>query len=259
MCMEQVREIRVNIPKFLTSLDAANPIITHVVDGVRRATKSVKTMGEVGIEKAFSSSPYFRGLEVVSKDEGSGIVTYMATPHDDLYFRVLSELTGTTIATESDVLAYISAVAATRQTCDRIAGALTQMEQTGYGIVTPVFESFKLEKPTLYQSGKNFGVKLCATGQSIHLIRVDVNCHVAPIIGEQAQSEEMLKFLQSEYETNPQTVWETPIFGKSLESIVREDIEQKAMSMPVLAKNKMQRTLTRVVNNGKGGVICILL
>ncbi|MCL2229055.1 MAG: stage IV sporulation protein A [Firmicutes bacterium] len=254
-----VKEIRVTIPKYLTSLDATNPIITHVIEGVRRATKTVKTMEEIMIEKSFSSSPYFRGLEVVDKNPDSGIVTYAATPHEDLYFRVLSELTGTVISSESDVLAYVATVSATRNTCDRLAGALTQMEETGYGIVTPVFESFKLEKPTLYQSGKNFGVKLCATGQSIHLIKVDVSSHVAPIIGEQAQSEEMLKFLQSEYENNPQTVWETPIFGKSLESIVREDIEQKAMSMPPLAKGKMQRTLTRVINNGKGGVICILL
>jgi stage IV sporulation protein A len=171
----------------------------------------------------------------------------------------LSELSGTTLACESDVVGYIARVAGLVGKYEKFADAFSQMEQSGYGVVQPTFESFKLEQPSLYKNGKSYGVKLCATGSSCHLVRVDVNCEVAPIIGEQAQSEEMLKYLSHEYENNPKTVWETPIFGKSLESIVREDISNKSISMPAGAKVKMQKTLQRIVNNGKGGVICILL
>ncbi|MDR0462415.1 MAG: stage IV sporulation protein A [Christensenellaceae bacterium] len=257
--MNKLNEIRVNIPKWLTVLDADNAVITHVMDAVRKSTKSIKTTEGGAVDKTFAGSPYFKSLDVANTDEPNGIITFEAVPQDNLYYKVLTDLTGTLMVSEADLLSYVSQVAGKIHILNKMNDAMIQMEKTGYGVVTPSYETFNLEKPQLYHSGKNYGVKLRATGSSIHLVRVDVNCEVAPIIGEQAQSEEMLKYLQSEYETNKQTVWETPIFGKSLESIVREDIEQKATSMPVLAKGKMQKTLQRIINNGKGGVICILL
>jgi len=123
----------------------------------------------------------------------------------------------------------------------------------------PSWQSYELDAPALHKSGKNFGVKLRANASSLHIVRVDVKSEVTPTIGSQQQSEEMLKFLQSEYASNKQAVWDTPIFGKSLESIVREDISNKSASMPTMAQVKMRRTITKIVNNGKGGVICILL
>jgi len=257
--MSKLNEIRVNIPKWLGVLDVDNVVIAHVIEGVKKATKNVKTLAEAATEKAFATSPYFKSLDVANTDQDKGIITYDVIPHDNLYYRVLSDLTGSNVDEQADLLGYISQVADKKRDYEKMQEAIIQMDKTGYGVVSPSFESFELNRPELYKSGKSFGVKLRASGQSIHLVRVDVNCEVAPIIGEQGQSEEMLKFLQSEYETNKQTVWETPIFGKSLESIVREDIEQKSSSMPAMAKAKMQKTLTRIINNGKGGVICILL
>jgi len=244
-------EIRVNIPKWLTVLDYENPVIAHVIEGVRKFAKQGTT------EKVFDKSPYFTSITKTSAEGETP--TFEVIAQDNLYYKVLTELTGTTIGTEADLLGYVSGVADKKQTLDKFQDAMEQMEKSGYGVVSPNYTEFDLQKPELFKSGKSFGVKLRASGQSIHLIKVDINCEVAPIIGEQGQSEEMLKFLQNEYETNRQTVWETPIFGKSLESIVREDIENKATSMPVLAKTKVQKTLGRIVNNGKGGVICILL
>ena len=168
-------------------------------------------------------------------------------------------MAGINLASDMELVAYISHVCAAKHEYDKLKGALDQVAQTGYGIVTPTWGSFELDRPNLYKNGKNFGVKLSVRAPSLHIVRVDVKCDVTPIIGSQQQSEEMLKFLQSEYESNKQTVWETPIFGKSLESIAREDISNKSTSMPVLAQGKMRRTLTKIVNNGRGGVICILL
>jgi len=257
--MSKLNEIRVNIPHWLTVLDADNAVIAHVIEAVKKATKSMKSTDSTPGEKAFAQSPYFKSLEVANTDNDKGIVTFDAVPQDNLYYRVMSDLTGQSVDDQAALLAYVSTVAGKKQDYEKMQVAIDQMEKTGYGVVPPSFEGFDLARPEIYRNGKNFGVKLRATGQSIHLVKVDVNCEVAPIIGEQAQSEEMLKFLQSEYDTNRQTVWETPIFGKSLESIVREDIDQKSASMPAMAKTKMQKTLTRIINNGKGGVICILL
>jgi stage IV sporulation protein A len=236
----------INLPKYLNTLEFTSPIISHAVEVLKKA-KSYES------EKLFKGSPYFKGLEKIGEN------TYAVVPNDDLYFRVLTELAGVPIATESDIVAYVSHVSGIVRQCERFNGAVAEMEATGYGVVQPEFEQFKLDKPQLHKNGKSYGVKLRATAPSVHLVRVDVGCEVNPIIGEQTQSEEMLKYLSTEYETNPKTVWETPIFGKSLDSIVREEIATKSVSMPAGAKVKLQKTLTKIVNNGKGGVICILL
>ena len=249
------RIYHINMPKWLQVLPADNPVIVNAIEGIKKFTAKTKKNGDtINPDKIFTDSPYFKSLVKSEEDNVFEII-----PQENLYWRVLSDMTGANIGRENDLVAYVSRVAQSKREYDKLQEALAQMNQSGYGIVNPGRESFELERPQLYRSGKNFGVKLRAKGSSIHLVRVDVNCEVAPIIGEQAQSEEMLKFLEKEYENNKQTVWETPIFGKSLESIVREDIQNKAVSMPALAKTKMQKTITRIVNNGKGGVICILL
>ena len=205
--MNKLNEIRVMIPEWLQVLDADDVVIAHIFDVVKKATKAVKTMEQqLTFEKAFDKSPYFEKLEIANTDQDKGILTLEIIPHEDLYYRVMSNLTGVVISEQADLLGYISTVAGKKKDYDRMQEAIMQLDKTGYGVVSPSFEGFELEKPQLYKSGKNFGVKLKATGQSIHLVRVDVTSEVAPIIGEQTQSEDMLKFLQSEYETNKQTV-----------------------------------------------------
>ena len=247
------------MPNWLRVLDAESAVISHAVEALKKFTAKTKKGSEQNIEKVFASSPYFKALVQTEVDEERGVERYEIIPHDNLYYKVLTDLSGTEIGDQATLVSYISRASTHKREYDKLSDAITQMQQTGYGVVRPTFDSFELEEPQLHRNGKNFGVKLRATGKSIHLISVDVKSEVTPIIGEEAQSMEMLRFLTNEYKTNKQTVWETPIFGKSLESIVREDIDSKANSMPNMARGKMQKTLQRIVNNGKGGVICILM
>jgi stage IV sporulation protein A len=237
---------KIILPEFLATLDFASPVISHAVAAVK------KTKGEK-YDKTFAGSPYFRGVERIDE------TTLKMIPNENLYYQVLSEIAGETLATQGDIVAYISKVSALAAKFAPYAAALDQIESTGYGVVSPSFADFKLEKPTLYKNGKSHGVRFQANASCLHLIRVDVGCTVAPVIGDLNQSQEMLKFLTREYETNPRGVWETPIFGKSLETLVREEIANKSVAMPAAAKGKIQKTLSRIINNGRGGVICILL
>jgi stage IV sporulation protein A len=259
MTKSNLKSFHVNLPEFVTVLDEQSPVISHVTEAVKKHTKGIKTVDGGKTDKVFAGSPYFSALEVLSADEDTGIVTYNAVPHDDLFYRLITECTEKQITNQGELLAWITDAVSAKREYEKLRGAITEMEQTGYGVVTPTFESFKLEKPVAYKSGKTHGVKFRVCGTGIHMVRVDVNCEVAPIIGEAAQSDEMLKYLLSQYDTNPTAMWETPIFGKSLESIVREDIAAKSSAMPTLAKTKIQKTVGRIVNNGTGGVICILL
>ena len=123
----------------------------------------------------------------------------------------------------------------------------------------PNVEDMTLEDPEIVKQGNKFGVKLKASAPSLHIMSVDIETEVNPIVGSQAQSEEMVKYMMSEFEQNPKAIWETNMFGKSLSSLVKEGIDSKITLMPVEAQRKMRKTLGRIINEGKGGIICILL
>ena len=134
-----------------------------------------------------------------------------------------------------------------------------KVKETGYGVVHPTINELTLEEPKIYKSGGKFGVKLKASASSLHIMQVDIQTEVNSMVGNEQQSEELVKYLMEEFENNPQDIWETKMFGKSLYSLVNEGLQNKLLVMPQEVQNKMRRTLGRIVNEGKGGVICILL
>ena len=142
---------------------------------------------------------------------------------------------------------------------DKLADALKQVEETGYGIVSPKIEEMTLEDPQIVKQGTRFGVKLKASAPSLHIMKVDVETEVSPLVGTQQQSEELCKYLMDEFEKNPSSIWNTNMFGKSLHTLVNDGINSKIVQMPFEAQRKMRKTLSRIVNEGKGGIICILL
>ncbi|WP_376746830.1 sporulation stage IV protein A, partial [Anaerospora hongkongensis] len=141
---------------------------------------------------------------------------------------------------------------------DKMAPALEQVKLTGYGVVTPQVDEMVLEEPEIIRSGNRFGVKLRASAPSLHIIRTDVQAEISPIIGTEKQSEELIQYLMREFEGEPEKIWRTNLFGKSLNSLVREGIQNKITSMPENAQNKLRETLQKVVNDGSGGLICII-
>jgi len=255
----KITSFRVTMPQWVRVLPLDHAVINHATEVLKKYTAGIKKMSDDSPAKAFKASEFFTGLETTNVDEAAGVITYTLSPHEDLFFRVLTDIAGVNITSQAELLAYVSHVSAAKREYDKLREALAQVEQTGYGVVVPTWQSYQLEQPQLHRNGKNFGVRFRANASSLHIVRVDVKSEVAPIIGGQQQSEEMLKHLQQEYETNSQTVWNTPIFGKSLESIVREDISNKSISMPGTARVKMRGAITKIVNNSRGGVICILV
>ena len=142
---------------------------------------------------------------------------------------------------------------------DKISAALEEVRQNGYGVVTPSMDEMTLEEPQIVRQGGRFGVKLKASAPSLHIMQVDIQTEVSPIVGTEQQSEEMVKYLLSEFENDPKGIWETNMFGKSLHMLVNEGLNNKLTAMPEDTQKKMRKTLSRIVNEGKGGIICILL
>ena len=190
---------------------------------------------------------------------GSGNVNIEITLKEELFYSVLSEITGVNVSNEGDLFSIISELSSTKKKYDKIAYALDEVDRKGYGIVTPSIDELILEEPEMVKQGSRFGVKLKATAPSIHLIKTNVETEVSPIVGSEKQSEELVNYLLSGFENDPKQIWESNIFGKSLHELVNEGLQTKLSKMPEDAQIKLQETLERIVNEGSGGLICIIL
>ncbi|MDR0975342.1 MAG: stage IV sporulation protein A [Christensenellaceae bacterium] len=252
-----ITSFRVQMPEWLRVLPLENDVIAEAVNGIKNYTRSVRCTADNNPRAVFEGSQNFAGIETLDVDMASGLITYSLVPNENLYYKIISQMTGEKILTEASLVSYIKSVAGVKGQFDKLEDALKLANETGYGIVVPNKETFNLDTPKLYKNGKTYGVRLRATAPSLHIVKIDVGAVVTPIIGSEAQAQEMLKLLKEEYKNNREIVWQTPIFGRSLDTLMADGIAQKVMNMPNESKIKMKRTITKIVNNGRGGVICI--
>ena len=190
---------------------------------------------------------------------GEGRAVYQLEAKEGLFNSILSQVAGEDIADDYALMNFVQRLAKAGAEYDKLKQALAEVKENGYGVVTPSLDEMSLEEPQIVRQGSKFGVRLKASAPSLHIMRVDINTEVSPIVGTEQQSEELVKYLLSEFENDPKGIWETNMFGKSLHALVKEGLTNKLHAMPTDAQNKMRKTLSRIVNEGKGGMICILL
>ena len=163
------------------------------------------------------------------------------------------------IKDEFDLMAMLGDLVKAKRQFDKLSAALADVAETGYGVVNPTLDEMTLQEPQIFKQGSRFGVKLKASAPSLHIMRVDIETEVCPVVGTEQQSEDLVHYLLSEFEQNPKGIWQTNMFGKSLESLVNEGLHNKLGAMPAETQKKMRKTLSRIINEGRGGIICILL
>ncbi|MDR2091462.1 MAG: stage IV sporulation protein A [Clostridiales bacterium] len=256
-----VKVLNVNLPKWMRSLGSGNPIIKDVLSRLSAAADKIVRMKDYdeNVLKIFEESEYIEGAEGAEIDMGKGGITFSVVPKEGLFYGILSEIAGEDVSDEFIMMKLLRRLKVSDKEYSKLSRALSDVESFGYGVVTPTMEELSLEEPIIVKQGGRFGVKLKASAPSLHIMRVDVEAEVSPIIGTEQQSEDMIKYLLSEFENDKQGIWETNMFGKSLNMMVKEGLNNKLSAMPEDARNKMRKTLTRIVNEGKGGVVCILL
>ena len=255
-----IKSLKIKMPKWMQALSFNHPIISNVVEEVKKFGENANKIGQIDkTNVAFLESDDFEPVVVSSIKMGEGKVYFEVTPKPGLFYRVLSEQCDTEITDDFHLISYVKQLAHAKAEYDKIKLALADVKEKGYGVVMPNVEDMTLEDPEIVKQGNKFGVKLKASAPSLHIMSVDIETEVNPIVGSQAQSEEMVKYMMSEFEQNPKAIWETNMFGKSLSSLVKEGIDSKITLVPVEAQLKMRKTLGRIINEGKGGIICILL
>ena len=253
-------EIRVSAPAWLTSLDAEHWLASAVLDAVRAAAGEMHRVRDHALlGAALRALDYTEDAAVTDIRLNEGAIDYRLTLRDGLFYQVLGEACGQEIKDEEHLFELMKVLVKAKREYDRVAGALESVRSTGYGLVTPSMEELTLEEPEIVRQGSRFGVRLKASAPSLHMIRVDIDTEVNPIVGTEKQSEELVKYLLSGFENDRAGIWDTEIFGKSLSDLVREGLASKLTRMPEDVRMKLQEALKKIINEGTGGMICILL
>ena len=253
-----IKRIDLNLPDWTKALSSDHELIAFCQSKLEEKCDGSLTMRDAsGIAGALVGEGILASSS--SCDLGTGRVTIDFEMQPDLFYKTLSDCAGRDIGGELGLLCYVSSLSKQADKVARLNRALEQVEATGYGVVEPTEEEMILDEPEIMKQAGRFGVRLKASAPSLHIMSVDVKTEVNPVVGSEQQSEELVKYLLSEFESNPKGIWQTNMFGKSLSSLVREGIGNKLSSIPEEAGNKMRKTMGKIVNEGKGGMICILL
>ena len=255
-----IKSIKVGMPKWIQALSFSNPIITEIVGEVKKFAQNVKKIGDANKESVvFTESESFDPITFSNVEMGEGIIKFNVIPKETLFYRVLSDECGFAINDDYELVSYIKNLAIAKVEYDKLKDALEQVEQTGYGIVVPGKEEYTLQQPEVVKQGNKYGVKIKASAPSLHIVKVDVETEVTPLVGTESQSQDLVDYLSERFETDPEGIWDTNLLGKSLYSLIDDNISSKIVMMPADAQRKMKKTLGRIINEGKGGVLCILL
>lgn len=255
-----VKEINIKIPKWLTALEKGHWLKSDIFASLKKSAADIMNIGEVkSVTCKLAESEHITDCNVERVDLGSGAAFVKVELSNDLFYRVLGETTGLDIKDESDLMPCMIELAQIKKRYEKVKSALDEVEATGYGIVMPSLDELTLEEPEIVKQGGKYGVRLRAESTSIHMMSAKINTEVSPIVGTERQSEELVRYLLKEFEENPAKIWESNIFGKSLHELVTEGLHNKLYRMPVDARQKLQETIQRIINDGCGGLICIIL
>ena len=255
-----IERININFPRWVDNLNSTHWLKSELYSEIKDAFSDVRILKQ--IPERISS---LNNTEIISETRlneislGTGEVNLTIYLLDELFYKIISEISQVPIENEGDLFSTITNLSKVKREYDKISNALDEVKSKGYGIVTPSIDELVLDEPEMVKQGSRFGVKLKATAPSIHMIRANIETEVSPIVGSERQSEELVNYLLSEFENEPQKIWESNIFGKSLHELVNEGLQSKLYHMPEEAQGKLQETLERIINEGSGGLICIIL
>lgn len=255
-----VSQINFKFPNWINGLEMNHPLKKELYTEIQDAFNNITLLKEINsCSQKIAKTEIITNSSIDSIQLGSGIINISITLQEDLFYKVLSEMTGVNVKNEGDLFYIINDLSRTKKQYDKIAYALEEVNRKGYGIVTPSIDELILDEPEMVKQGSRFGVKLKATAPSLHIIKANIETEVSPIVGSEKQSEELVNYLLSEFENDPKKIWESNIFGKNLHELVNEGLQAKLGKMPEEAQMKLQETLERIVNEGSGGLICIIL
>jgi len=255
-----IREINYYMPRWIDSLENNHWLKKEIIDGILNNTKDIFRIREISpATESLSAIENLNSASVRDIDLAKGTADIDFELKEGLFYRVLGEVSGYEIEGDYQLISLMKELSFAKKEYDKIKDAIRDVKEIGYGVVAPSVDEIKLEEPEIVKHGGRFGVRLRASAPSLHIIRTNIETEVSPIIGTEKQSEEFVRYFMDEFESNPEKIWETNVFGKPLYDMVKEELQSKLYKMPDDIQGKMQLTLEKIVNDNKGSIICIII
>ena len=255
-----LQELDLFLPPWVDTLPGNHPLKAELYQAVQEQTRNLGHIRELsGAIRKIGEAEHVSKAEIKSINLGIGIAEAELEVPRGLFYATLKQQSGFDIADDGDLMHLLTELSGVKSEYDKVSAALQSARDTGYGIVVPRVEELQLEDPEIVRQGGRYGVRMRASAPSIHMIRANIETTVSPIVGNEKQSEDMVNYLLQEFEGDTSKIWQSNIFGRSFHEIVSEDLQSKLKRMPEDAQKKLQETLERIINEGSGGLICIIL
>ena len=256
-----IRELSVRFPKWVDELQPSHWLRRAYEDAVYHIVAQIRTLRDIEnfAVQTLAKSDHVDSVTLAKLDLSTGTVLLNLTAEGNLFFDVLSEMTGFEITGDHHLMRLMQDLSVAKKEYDKLATALEHVREHGYGIVIPSIEDITFEQPELIKQGRHFGIRLTASAPSIHMVKANIQTEVTPFVGTEKQGEELVQSLIEEFQQDPDSLWDRDFLGRSLQDMVREGINSKLYRMPENAQEKLQETLSKIINEGSGGLICIIL
>ncbi|ACL69811.1 Sporulation stage IV protein A [Halothermothrix orenii H 168] len=255
-----VKEFYINLPSWLNKLPDDHWLKQSYDETIRASVANVEKIRDIDeVVDLLADNENTQEVFLENINLGEGLATISVGLLDNLFYEIIKEFSGFEVSNDEDLLSLIQDLSHAKKQYDKVAQAMIDVQEKGYGIVTPDLTDMSFDEPELIKRGNQFGVKLKASAPSIHMIRADIQAEVSPVVGTEKQSEELIKFLQADFDENPNAIWNTEFLGRSLHDLVQEGISNKLYRMPENVQRKLRDTIEKIVNEGSGGLLCIIL
>ena len=255
-----IAELRIKFPTWMNALEPTHHVRSSLHESIRKCVSCIKKVGDInGALEPLEKNEYVKSVTVDTIDLGTGCAHISADFADGLFYEIMSELTGMDVSDDRCLIGILREFAEMKAKYNRVAEAFDDATEKGYGIVMPDVDELRLEEPEIVKHAGGYGVKLRASAQSIHMIRANIETEINPIVGTEQQSEELIRYMLHEFEEAPRKIWESNMFGKSLYELMNEGLHTKLSNIPEDSRTRLSETLERIINEGSGGLICILL
>lgn len=255
-----VREVNIHAPSWLSSLKNDHDVKKSLMAAIRSQGEKLTCIRSVSdMCSELAKEDYIVSASVSDISLGDGKAKVNTDITNDVFYEIITDISGVEVKSEAQLISTLTELADIAEKYKRIRSALDEVEATGYGIVMPTIDELTLEEPEIMKQGGKYGVRLKASAPSIHMMKATINTEVAPIVGSESQSEELVMYLLNEFQESPGKIWQSNIFGKSLDDLVNEGLKNKLYHMPTEARMKLQQTLERIINEGCSGLLCIII
>lgn len=252
-------DVKINIPSWINELPKTHRVLKHYLDKIKESTFNINKVKDTeNIIEYYKDSEYINNAYISNLDAATGTISINLDSSEELYNEVLKEIMGDTVMNKKTMIRMFSSYQETKEELESIKTALKMAKTSGYGIVYPTLKDMRLETPEIIKKGSGYGVKLKAVASSIHLMKVDVSSTFEPIIGSELQSKELINYIMKDYDENPNSIWNSEIFGRKLDEIVKEGIQVKLSMLSDTTRYKLSNTVTKIVNKGSNNLITLV-